>query len=284
MKKISTYYMLLSIVLCLIGCDNNISQEDNAIATPQARIDTLTYLDLLENTDPLLSIIDIKNCNEYDAQSNPLVYTREWDDNTYVDLLDKYDIKFHNEFNMDSYARNRSVKMRHDVVMSVDDNDIDTTASSVEVTITNNVTPLTIVRPYVEECAIIPYCYYEDMEIEWNEDSNNSQGLAIIIRWTGMIINSETENAPIYHMCIVEDNGVTTLDNAMFENIPDRAYVTMFLIRANVLQVRNAAGLVNISDYDWEAILESYPEVGCQTTTVAMGTAAKLSFILVRDM
>lgn len=282
MKRI-IIFTLLVICVCCVSCNMNNNAHEELVCSSPAKIDTIAYRDLLQNPNPLLTVIDIKDCNQEDEPAQLFVRTKGWDDNTYVDLLDKYDIKFHNEYNIDSYKSNRSFNVRRKITMTTNE-EVDAPASSVDVTITNGVLPISIIRPYVEECATLPYCYYEDMEIEWNEDSNNSQGVVVLIRWTGAVINGETENTPVYNMCLLEDSGVATLDNAMFDNIPDRAYVTMFLVRASILQVREDQSLVDMQNYDWDAIMEAYPEVLCQTTNVAVGTAAKLSFVLVRAL
>lgn len=256
---------------------------DDVKSSSKAEIKTLAYKDLLDNDNPLLTIINIKNCNRNDAPTTPFVHTKNWDDNTYVDLLDKYTVKFHNEFDMESYSKNQGINLRRKTTLSRSGED-ESTSSDLEVTIMNHVMPITIIRPYVEECAIIPKCYYEDMEIEWTADPNNTQGIVVVIRWTGAVVDGEGTDNAIYNVCLLEDSGVATLDNAMFDNIPDQAYVTMFLIRASILQVQDEEGTISFEDYDWDAIIDAYPEVGCQATNVAVGSAAKLSFILIREL
>jgi len=282
MKRTNIYILLA--IICCVGCNNTIEQDNQVINSQKVKVETLAYKDLLNNNNPLLTVIDIKNCNNEDSPSVPFVHTKNWDDNTYVGLLDKYNVNFHNEFDLKSYAQNHHIQLRRNTTVSIIEEDTSSTLSDITVTITNEVMPITIVRPYVEECGIVPKCYYDEMEIEWNGDLNNSQGIVALIRWTGMILDREEINEPIYNLCILEDTGVATLDNAMFDNIPDRAYVTMFLIRANILQVADNDGIVDIPNYDWDAIIEAYPEVGCQTTNVAVGTAAKFSFILIREL
>lgn len=281
MKRTNIYILLT--IICCVGCNNTVDQENQSIHSQKVKVETLAYKDLLNNNNPLLTVIDIKNCNNIDSPSSPFVHTKNWDDNTYVGLLDKYNVNFHNEFDLKSYAQNRHIQLRRNTMVSIEE-ETSYTLSDVEVTITNLVKPITIVRPYVEECGIVPNCYYDEMEIAWNGDINNSQGIVALIRWTGMMLDGEGTNDPIYNLCILEDTGVATLDNAMFDNIPDRAYVTMFLIRANILQVEDNDGIVDIPNYDWDAIIEAYPEVGCHATNIAVGTAAKFSFILIREL
>lgn len=279
MKRTNIYILLA--IICCVGCNNTIDLNNQVISSPKAKVETLSYKDLLNNDSPLLTVIDIKNCNNEDSPSLPFVHTKNWDDNTYVGLLDKYKVKFHNEFDLKSYAQNHHIKLRRNTMLLTEE---DSTSSDIMVTITNGVMPLTIIRPYVEECGILPNCYYDEMEIEWNEDPNNPQGIVVLIQWTGIVLDGEGTNEPVYNLCLLEDTGVGTLDNAMFDNIPDRAYVTMFLIRANILQVEDNGGIVDIPNYDWDAIIDAYPEVGCQATNVAVGCAAKFSFRLIREL
>lgn len=280
MKRKSIYILSLAMICC-VGCTNKVSVEE-VKSSSKAEMKTLAYKDLLDNDNPLLTVINIKDCNKVDALVTPFVHTRNWDDNTYVDLLDKYNVKFHTEFDMESFPNDRCINLRRKTTIRRV-GETGSNSSDLEVSIMNNVMPITIIRPYVEECAIIPKCYYEDMEIEWTGDSNNTQGIIVLIQWTGTVLDGEGNREAIYNVCLLEDSGVATLDNAMFDNIPDQAYVTMFLIRADILQVQENDETVNFEDYDWEAIIDAYPEVGCQATNVAIGNAAKLSFILIRE-
>lgn len=138
-------------------------------------------------------------------------------------------------------------------------------------------------------------CYYDEMEIAWNPDINNSNGVMIIAEWNGVTMNgTSSETETIIGIDFVEDNGVTTLDNAIFEGMPDEALVNLWLIRANVVTVEEiGAGYINdiiqwgMEDPDLVAeLLEDEPELltDLQTMTVATGAVALLSFYLIREL
>lgn len=289
MKKIYIYILLIPSIIYTVSCENSdlqnksTIQKDSIYHHVKAIIDTVPYRSLINSSFPILSVIDIKNCNHNSYAYEPFVYQKHWDDNTYVNILDKYNVKFHNEYSIDSYQQNRTVRVRRCTSVYTENSDEAPTAL-LEILIRNDVTPITIIRPYVEECAIAPYCYYDNMEIEWNPDPENTEGIGVLIRWTGLMINAPSIDTPVYHACLVEDTGVATLDNQMFDGIPDGAYVTLFLVRANILQVQDEEGELHIGEYDWNAIVEACPEVDHQSTTIALGTAAKLSFVLVRNL
>lgn len=133
------------------------------------------------------------------------------------------------------------------------------------------------------------------MEIAWNPDINNSNGVMIIAEWNGVTMNgTSSETETIIGIDFVEDNGVTTLDNAIFEGMPDEALVNLWLIRANVVTVEEiGAGYINdiiqwgMEDPDLVAeLLEDEPELltDLQTMTVATGAVALLSFYLIREL
>lgn len=157
------------------------------------------------------------------------------------------------------------------------------------------VEPIFIYRPASTPCYCIPLCYYENMEIEWNQDVNNTDGILIITEWNGVTMNgTSSETETIIGIDFVEDNGVTTLDNAIFEGMPDEALVNLWLIRANVVTVEEiGAGYINdiiqwgMEDPDLVAeLLEDEPELltDLQTMTVATGAVALLSFYLIREL
>lgn len=289
MKRIYIYTVLLISIVSTISCDNIYQQDkstiqnDDAMHHIEAKIDTVSYLSLFNNGNPLLGVIDIKNCNHDSYASQPFIYKRYWDDNTYVGILDKYNVKFHNEYSIDSYQQNKTIQVRRRTSVQDENANAEPTIS-LDVLLRNDVLPITITRPYVEECAVVPYCYYDNMEIEWNPDPENTDGIGVLIRWTGLMIDEPSINSPLYHVCLVEDTGIATLDNQMFDGIPDGAYVTLFLVRANILQVQEEGEDLHIGEYDWNAIIENCPEIACQSTSIALGTAAKLSFVLVRNL
>lgn len=270
---------LVSIVLCSVYSCSNSSTE--TITSKEVDMDTISYFSLYNSPYPTLIAIDIADMNS-NSVAEPLVFTQNWDDNTYVDVLGKYNVKLHNEYQLDKQNEKYAVTVRHKISRTGSDGD-----AAVEddpTVVIQTAQPITIYSPYVEECATIPYCYAEDLEVTWNEDPNNEYGVIILTRWTGLVINEQGTADPIYHASLVPDNGAAVLNNALFDDMPNNAYVTLFLIRANIVQITQGGHLVNLEDVDWSAIIGEYPELDCQATNVAIGTAAKLSFVLVTEL
>ena len=104
---------------------------------------------------------------------------------------------------------------------------------------------------------------------------------SLLLSFSNVFAGNEFE-APA--METVQEIILTEVYNKMFDGIPDGAYVTLFLVRANILQVQEEGEDLHIGEYDWNAIIENCPEIACQSTSIALGTAAKLSFVLVRNL
>lgn len=271
----------ISIVLCSVcSCSNSCTET---IISKEVDMDTISYFSLYSSPYPTLIAIDIADMNS-NSVAEPLVFTQNWDDNTYVDVLSKYNVKLHNEYQLDKQKEKYAVTVRHKISRTGSNGDEGTTVEDDPVVVIQTAEPITIYSPYVEECATIPYCYAEDLEVTWNGDPNNEYGVIILTRWTGLVINEQETADPIYHASLVPDDGVAVLNNALFDDMPNNAYVTLFLIRANIVQITQGGNLVNLEDVDWSAIIGEYPELDCQATNVAIGTAAKLSFVLVTEL
>ena len=65
MKRTNIYILLA--IICCVGCNNTIDLDNQVISSPKAKVETLSYKDLLNNDSPLLTVIDIKNCNNEDS-------------------------------------------------------------------------------------------------------------------------------------------------------------------------------------------------------------------------
>ena len=98
-----------------------------------------------------------------------------------------------------------------------------------------NFDPITFKRPYATECDPMPFCYYKDMEIAWNEADENENGVIIIAEWLGSnAFDIHTHCPSIIRVDIVEDNGVTVLNNELFEDMPHGAIINLWLVRASI--------------------------------------------------
>ncbi len=114
------------------------------------------------------------------------------------------------------------------------------------------------------EKELFPLCYFNDMEIRWNADGKNDNGIVVIVEWKGdMYAAPEVPNVHIRNIDILlQDDGVEVLDNDIFNQIPDDAMATITILRGNV----------DIADYNGTSV-----KVGGESIMA-------LPFILVRDM
>lgn len=109
--------------------------------------------------------------------------------------------------------------------------------------------PIVFIRPYATKCDPTPFCYYRDMEIEWNADLANPNGVVVVIEWQGgMAYGESLLNTSVVTGTLVEDNGVTVLDNDLFDDMPDGALVNMWLLRADLAKFSHEEAEDDIRD------------------------------------
>jgi hypothetical protein len=157
--------------------------------------------------------------------------------------------------------------------------------------------PITILRPHAFEDQLIPQCYYEDMEIEWNPDYENHNGVVVIIEWNGIMLQGDNfNNTNVVGIDIVDDDGVATLSNQIFDDIPDGALVNLWLLRGNIVELIEDGQELGIDDLrhileggtsnEIEEYLENNPDLmmQLQQTTVVCGSYACFTFYLVRNL
>jgi hypothetical protein len=94
-----------------------------------------------------------------------------------------------------------------------------------------------ITSPLIEtEEELYPYCYFDDFELGWNADPENKNGLVVMAEWLGTTITEDGDaNEYVRNIDVIEkDDGKTTLNNKIFDNIPDKALTYITLLRGNV--------------------------------------------------
>lgn len=157
------------------------------------------------------------------------------------------------------------------------------------------VDPISILRPSSTECNPIPMCYYNNMEIEWNQDTQNPTKVVIIAEWNGLLMDGSSANTSIVNSVIVEDNGLAVLgDENVFMDIPDEALVNIWLVRANVVTIDyggpitmdDAITIVEEDPMKLNDCLKENPEFiyDLQHTTLVYGAAAHLPIYLIRNI
>ena len=154
---------------------------------------------------------------------------------------------------------------------------------------------INIIRPNTDSCHCIPLCYYDNMEIEWNPDYNNTNGVLIITEWNGVLLNGTSAYAgTTIGIDLVDDTGVTTLNNDLFDGMPDEALVNLWLLRANIVDlshvgdgtIEDLIAMATEDPYLVETLLEENPEflLLLQEMTVGCGAVAMLPFYLIRNL
>lgn len=90
---------------------------------------------------------------------------------------------------------------------------------------------------------------YGDLTLNWNADENNENGVAIIINWSGLMIDPEWEDTEEWeelggmivntggnrkNIVIVDDEGTFTIPEEDFDDIPADALIRIQVIRGNI--------------------------------------------------
>ena len=143
-----------------------------------------------------------------------------------------------------------------------------------------------ITSPSASECNRIPMCYYSDLQVCWNSDPLNENGVVIMVEWDGTVIHEETQYEYIRSIDIVEDTGCAVLDNEMFDGMPDGALVTLTLLRGDIVVVETSG-----DDCPWERIVEPFIErmendsiFADEACRIAAETHASMPMILVTEL
>lgn len=150
--------------------------------------------------------------------------------------------------------------------------------------------PIFITRPLVDDCNCIPMCYFDEMQIEWNQDPLNTNGVVIVAEWFGITMQGRVDTVSVIGTDLVDDLGGTTLNPEIFDNMPDEALVNLWLIRGNLVSI-GEDGNVSLSDFvenseGWSEYLEDNPEFlfQLQTTMFATGAVTMMPMYLIRNL
>lgn len=113
--------------------------------------------------------------------------------------------------------------------------------------------PLRIAFPrYDAEKHWAPLCYDKDFVVRWNADTQNQNGVLVVIKWDGAVLFGEDyESSSVIHSMRASDTGKVKLDNAMFEGIPDTAYCTLFLFRGDIENI-------DVDHLDYQLLVETH--------------------------
>lgn len=305
MKNIR-FLLGLSLSMILLSACNMKGMNNQSEDIPKTKYNIITkkntpYLDLyFGNTETILQYTFV----EYPTNSIGERHLRERNvgDNTIM-LTEKVGIQIHDEYSIINEGNNAHFQITRDAGIVRKDSK----GKAIHVARRTMYEPYSfpiyvqavdsihIIRPSTDECHCIPMCYYEDMEIEWNPDYSNTNGVLIIIEWNGITLTDNlSSNGTTIGIDIVEDTGVTTLNNDLFDNIPDEALVNLWLLRANVVDISHVGdgtieNLISLANEDpdmLQMLLDENPEymLALQDITVGCGAVAMLPFYLIRNL
>ena len=272
-----------------LGCKQNSSQVE-----PIKKYKTLIkgaspYIDwYLKNDESIItySFTEYPYKKEYPL----LIFERNTEDNT-ISLENDENIRIRDTYTLDSIG-SVTLHLAREVTF------MEQTSSynlDVDITDTMAVLPIIIIRPNRDDCNCIPMCYYDNMEVEWNADPENHNGVVIIAEWSGITMTGiNNNNTHIAIMDIVDDTGVTTLNNAIFEGMPDEALVNLWFIRGNLIELHYNGDItlldfLDMANEDPEAarhFLDENPEflLELQTMSIGHGSVALQPIYLIRTI
>ena len=81
--------------------------------------------------------------------------------------------------------------------------------------------------------------YYDGAVIKWNGDTSNTNGVLVMVEWSGDHTDDDYPDSFVINADIVPDNGECVLDNRLFQGIPHGAIIKLSILRANIADVEN---------------------------------------------
>lgn len=93
-----------------------------------------------------------------------------------------------------------------------------------------------ITSPEVKiDSDIFPLCYYDGFVLKWNPDSDNTNGVIVVVEWFGtMVFGEDNLDSYVRHVDLLPDNGEAVLNNHLFDDIPDTALCHLTIIRGDL--------------------------------------------------
>lgn len=235
-----------------------------------------------------------------DAEGSSKVYDRYYEENTYA-LKNDISVRIHDEYALESDSKTTTLHLTRTAKVLKNEtaqnapkrfNDEDESVSTHTYTYSlQTVQPINLIRPVIDICDAIPFCYYDNFEIEWSPDYNNDNGVVVIAEWTGVTLNDPTQGT-IVGIDIVEDTGLAVINTDIFTGMPDEALVNLWLIRGNLITINGDEEEIHLQDIQYDSpevlteLLNQHPELLLQLQPYMFGTGAvsKFSFILVREL
>ena len=294
--------LFLAAIMTLVACNTNEpsdSSKGNKFPYNIIFKGKSLYLDwFFSDMESFVSYVSHVNPQDKELQYNESV--RGTEDNT-ITLKNGMKIRLHDDYKLNNEGNQTTLQLTR-TVARVNENTNNTPHRNRADGDNGNIThtysysiqsamPIQIIRPAVDSCNPLPLCYYEDLEIEWNADLQNANGVVVIADWMGSTLYSPSQRTRVVNVDIVEDTGEAVLSTGLFDNMPDEALVDLWLIRGNLITI-NGEGEISLADAlqnspeQIEELLETYPELCIQLQPYMFGTGAvvRLPFALIRNL
>lgn len=109
-----------------------------------------------------------------------------------------------------------------------------------------------ITSPEIQtEEELYPYCYYDGFELHWTADERNDNGVVVMVEWLGSVVGEDNSGQYVRNIDVLPDNGKAILNSKIFDNIPDKAYAYLTILRGNI-------DLIDIDDTSYRILGESH--------------------------
>lgn len=230
---------------------------------------------------------------------------RYTDDNT-ITLNEHISIRLHDSYKVDGNDKTRMFHFTREATVFYDNKPLKSRKRIqqeqyedplISVTFTipgDGLTPPYLIRPK-NRCSKIPLCYYDEMEIEWEEDINNHTGIAVVAEWNGLTMNGNCIDTTVVHSAMFDDTGTAVLPNSIFDGMPDEALVNIWLIRGRIVTVsyddtdltfEDMRTIIDDDPTAFDVFITNHPELlmSFQTVSFATGAVAMNPIYLIREL
>lgn len=303
MKKLYLFLFAISFCACtsIVRNDQEDSIEENQSISLFSKLSS-PYYNLFTTNNPVAISINYHDFSNPNDSAKDILYQKNWGTNNIsIDDKNEFVLSCFDTCLLSTSESKTEYFFKNEKMLFINSQRLDQPAplkimAKQSVVKVNEIKPIEISKPIFDKCEHIPYCWWDKMEIEWNEDPNNKNGVLIVAVWSGTSLLGKNNYVPpvlIYNVDVVEDTGHAILDNKLFDNIPEWAVMSLLLFRANIVEVIDEKEdltlpkdpTVNdeqIFNYFNKYVFSNWENI-YSVERFARGSVAKMTFILVRD-
>ncbi len=291
-KKVANTVVVLVIVSFLVSCNEQgtgvIDENQAGLNYKTAIPDVSEIKGIYGGSNPFYASFNVRDYS-FPENNSPLVFQNNWDSNTYTIDGSTQRLIVENKCNVKDV--NDSSKLSLNVSRRILQRDMTNQDEAVIYSGNYAITlqsalPIEIYAPYIDPCASVPFCYYEDMEITWNANPIPNQKIFVITLWKGLLLKEPSAEEIVMHADVLDDDGQAVLGNYMFDDMPDEALVALMLVRANTIRVTTDGVDIPLDDVDWDSVWNDIfsNEISQQVYYFASGAMARFTMVLVRNL